>query len=487
MKHCNEQVAGPLARQECMIAKTEAFCFAFRTDNTGPPQDADEVIAGFSVARTQFPGTDEIVAGSLDAFFSVARSDETLPVITGEIGDVWIPGVSSDPKKASTTRRMQRAWDAFHSSHDPSRDVFKAGVYMLKLTEHTWGLSDLRNKSVNWTNEVLEKQLAAGDFDTNINDWDLQRDFTRFAAKSLPKGHPLKTEWAKIIARAAPSAPNVSSYKSITAGFSAAAFHCPASSLGAIIVNESTGDMTIGGLTLGTFHYSNLNEAVYNTSKFACDAVFGGKPGSSNYTGGKRSKNATAAVRTIHVLPTWSNDSTAACDFWLELDIVGQGDGLPSAAWTRFLVNKNAVDITFLVLNKTRTRFNEAGWLSFKEATPSGLSSWGMQKLMSDVTFDDIVAGGSTGVHAADHVTWKKQSGGIMATIDSIDAPVLSPISALRPPSVLLNDQETLQRGSDIEGVAFNLWNNAWSTNYLFFYPWHDKDASIAYQFRVTL
>ena len=60
------------------------------------------------------------------------------------------------------------------------KSVTKAGAYLLKLTEHTWGLSDLYNKSSNWTNAELQRQIAAGDFDTNIKDWDLQRPFVRF-------------------------------------------------------------------------------------------------------------------------------------------------------------------------------------------------------------------------------------------------------------------------------------------------------------------
>ena len=207
MLDCNERVAGPLARRECMITGEEAFCFAFRTDNTGPPRSAAEVVRGFAVAQTQFPMA-QVIAGSLDDFFAAAQDDASLPVIEGEIGDVWIPGVASDPWKARTTRRMQRAWsDYVHTQEQQEQpkqqgqrkqgggaemkevtgggapeetgeeageeepwvqSIEKAGVYLLKLTEHTWGLSDLRNKSKNWTNAELEVQLAAGDFDVNI-------------------------------------------------------------------------------------------------------------------------------------------------------------------------------------------------------------------------------------------------------------------------------------------------------------------------------
>ena len=81
MLRCTEQRAGTLARKECMVAGEEAFCFAFRTDNTGSPRSAEEVRRGFEVARSQFPGA-EVVAGDLDSFYAAAAADETLPVVT---------------------------------------------------------------------------------------------------------------------------------------------------------------------------------------------------------------------------------------------------------------------------------------------------------------------------------------------------------------------------------------------------------------------
>lgn len=134
MLYCTENNAATMARRDCLISGDQAFCFAFRTDNTGPPESMEEVIAGFKVAATQFPGA-TIEAGSLDDFFGHAQTDSTLPTVTGEVGDIWIVGIGSDPKKASTVRRMQRAWDQF--STDES--LAKAATILLKLTEHTWG------------------------------------------------------------------------------------------------------------------------------------------------------------------------------------------------------------------------------------------------------------------------------------------------------------------------------------------------------------
>ena len=66
---------------------------------------------------------------------------------------------------------------------------------------------------------------------------------------------------------------------------------------------------------------------------------------------------------------------------------------------------------------------------------------------------------------------------------DRTVTPALAPI-AKRPPSVLLNWQQEAAAG--VHGVAFNLWNNAWSTNYMFFYPYLPEDANASYHFTVT-
>ena len=626
--NCTETIAGPLARKECMMTGDEALCFAFRTDNTGPPESAAEVLRGFAVAASQFPGAQTaVVAGSLDDFYAVAQNDTTLPVVTAEVGDVWIPGVASDPWKASTTRRMQRAWAkhvrveepastvkacgctcscsgfacgeaskakglcgkaASHGitngepcskaqgtlnslahglarlsdctgtfntggetawpwghkhyhmtagyvaagrellasgaaavgkneqqqqqqqqqAHDdgpllsPSstfKSVTKAGAYLLKLTEHTWGLSDLYNKSSNWTNAELQRQIAAGDFDTNIKDWDLQRRFTRFALAALPDKHPLAAEWEAIINRPPPTEPNLAGYQETDQR----AFTCDSAAT-ALTITES-GALAVGGMRLGEFHYENLGEDVYNITKYPCNVVFGGKKGSAAYAGGK-TMHASAAVDAVYYRQPSSSSSSSSsslatppssCDFWVRLRMVGAGDGLPSSAWTRYQLIRDAdaqprAMVTLVVLGKVPTRFNEAAWFGFSSEDEAAGGHWSMTKLGHSVSFDEVVAGGSPGVHAIDVATFTPTTtrGTTVAnkqiTVDSLDAPVIAPISRGRPPSALLNTQEVPMREGDVNGVAFNLWNNAWSTNYLFYYPWHETDANISYAFHIT-
>ena len=52
----------------------------------------------------------QVVASTFDAFVDAVQSvRETLPVVTSEIGDVWLQGISSDPLKEARYRAFARA------------------------------------------------------------------------------------------------------------------------------------------------------------------------------------------------------------------------------------------------------------------------------------------------------------------------------------------------------------------------------------------
>jgi hypothetical protein len=77
-----------LSRSNCVIVDrlSEALCFVFRTDNSGPPLDIDEVLSNYDVIQNMFPGA-QVFASTLDAFLQVLLPvKQSLPVVTGEIG-----------------------------------------------------------------------------------------------------------------------------------------------------------------------------------------------------------------------------------------------------------------------------------------------------------------------------------------------------------------------------------------------------------------
>lgn len=83
----------------------EAMLVAFNDDNQGP-YTSGWLSSIFSAARHFFPGAN-VVASSFDDFIMGAAQyvdshPESLPELEREIGDTWLYGCSSDPKKVTT-------------------------------------------------------------------------------------------------------------------------------------------------------------------------------------------------------------------------------------------------------------------------------------------------------------------------------------------------------------------------------------------------
>lgn len=71
---------------------------------------AQEVLNNYEIARGQFPNA-FVMASSLDQYVSALKaSSTTYPTLTKEIGDTWIMGIQSDPKKTAMYRAFARTF-----------------------------------------------------------------------------------------------------------------------------------------------------------------------------------------------------------------------------------------------------------------------------------------------------------------------------------------------------------------------------------------
>lgn len=122
----------------------DLLAFAHTGDNLGPPT-AEEVVDSFVAFRERVPGA-EVRASTLDAFAEAIRPvRDTLPVVTGEIGDTWIHGVGSDPQKVAAYRELLRVRRSWLSSGMVAPDDSRLRGFhenLLLVAEHTWGLDE---------------------------------------------------------------------------------------------------------------------------------------------------------------------------------------------------------------------------------------------------------------------------------------------------------------------------------------------------------
>lgn len=86
------------------------MCFAFRTDNSGPPINIIEILNYYEILRVQFPNA-KLKASTFEDYFKLVQPiANRLPVVDKEIGDVWIQGVQSDPRKTQLYRELTRTF-----------------------------------------------------------------------------------------------------------------------------------------------------------------------------------------------------------------------------------------------------------------------------------------------------------------------------------------------------------------------------------------
>ena len=110
-------------------------------DNSGP-HTPDEIAAIHAELVVQFPNA-EITACNLSQMAKALQPYRgKLPVVTQEIGDTWIYGCASDPRKVARYREVSRLRDAwiaqgkFHTGDATDLALLRP---LLLEAEHTWG------------------------------------------------------------------------------------------------------------------------------------------------------------------------------------------------------------------------------------------------------------------------------------------------------------------------------------------------------------
>ena len=154
----------------------EALVFAFRTDNSGPPTSIVEIQTTFFILREQYPGA-KVFASTFDNFVN-AINMSSLPIVYGEIGDTWIQGIASDPRKMALYRATIKALSQCYENRmcDVSTTQSSFAPFLIKLPEHTWGLPGVHS-TANWSNTDFQKIKGSSAFVNAEQSWLEQRQF----------------------------------------------------------------------------------------------------------------------------------------------------------------------------------------------------------------------------------------------------------------------------------------------------------------------
>ncbi|MFN8373758.1 MAG: DUF5054 domain-containing protein [Anaerolineae bacterium] len=166
----------------------DALAFAHTSDNIGP-QSLEQALRAYDETQAHFPDA-TIAASTLDAFAArLLTVEDQLPVITAELGDTWIHGVGTDPKKVARYRallRLRQKWlgDAIPSPDDPLHHFSRR---LMLVPEHTWGMDEKTHLKdyTYYRPDQLRTMLNAEPFTTFAASWAEQRAYIDEAVAAL--------------------------------------------------------------------------------------------------------------------------------------------------------------------------------------------------------------------------------------------------------------------------------------------------------------
>ena len=496
----------------------EALVFAFRTDNSGPPTSIAEIQSVFDILKQQYPGA-KVFASTLDNFVNSINMS-SLPTVYGEIGDTWIQGIASDPRKMALYRAAARA---VRCSAYPSSiycDVTSIVPFLAKLPEHTWGLPSVHS-TTNWSNADFQKVKNGSAFINAEQSWLEQRMFFNITQQILELYPKTDIEFMKELEGIYPVLPNLNNFTSIdpnttfkvgndlSIGFG---------SDGSIIHISGTYKGRVFSFAdkshpLGTFSYHTYNESDFELMNSQYDYYGNAGYDKPNSTA---SANPKSAVYHFPMKGLYRNINDESI-FLVELEgdpIAHEYYGGPEKVWIQVNIYFSTklvdpiLDLSFEVIwvNKTATRLAEATMFSFTPPLQEFISSRPWQDRLykvydyNPVYPDDsypesifsVVENGSFYQHAVEQVilVQEGESMTIKLGLVSPDVPLVCPIldtyeQQFKTPTPFPYMNRWNLDSYSLKGFAFNLHNNIWNTNYPLWYPFTEEDKNFKARFHM--
>ena len=517
---------GGISIMDTTVAKRdgEALVFAFRTDNSGPPESLAEIQTIFDILRDQYPGA-KVFASTLDNFVNSVNVS-ALPTVFGEIGDTWIQGIATDPRKTALYRAISRALRCNQDKrYSCDREQAAFALYLSKIPEHTWGLDSVHD-STNWKNSDFNKaRKELSNFDRITNSWLEQRKFINITLdiiESMPNsdiGDFLKQELEGIF----PVLPNIDDFVSVdpTALFkigNMSNFTIRFGSDGSVVHFNATWNNRAYSFAdkshpLGLFTYHTYNETDFQAMISEYDYSPTYNPGYDKPHSTEFAKPQTAVYRFPMTGLYRNNKDDSIFLVKLEGDPTAHSYyGGPEKVWIQVQIvpkdpassSGELLDLSFEVIwvNKTATRLAEATMFSFLPALQDSVQGSWKDRLYkvaprfsqefspeAFVSLSSINRNGSFYQHAVEQVNLVEHSdlGDIILGLYSPDIPLVCPIyrsfSGVQTPTPFPFLKQPIS-GTNLDGFAFNLHNNIWNTNYPLWYPFTDLEEDMNFKSR---
>lgn len=443
-----------------------AVYFAHTRDNVGP-QSAEEIREIFRNLHEQYPEA-EILGGTLDDVAEIALAQTGLPVVTEEIGDTWIYGAGSDPKKMSQFRALLRLKNVLDKE-----DCEAMYREFLPVPEHTWGLDEKTwlgtrteqglewGETTSFPKEKFRELRGTEKFQHMEYSWNEQRQYVERAAAAVSEKAAPLVEKAMSECRRDPW--NVEGYESVKAGAGVTEFELDGWRV-AVDSHGAVCGLSKDGVTLadenhllGAFSYEAFSADdyevffdEYSTCKDGWVREDFGKTGMENAISGH--ENYLPELTAVYV-----KGATAVIQTKLPEEAVEKFGGMRTLELV-MTAGEKEVWFDFAWWGKEATRVAEGSWLQFNPLEKVQK----VHKMDEWIAPEDVAVRGNRRLHAVNEGVQFET-----LKLTTLDAPLVSvgEKSLLRFPKTVpaLN-----------QGVYCNLHNNVWGTN---FRMWYDEDA----------
>ncbi|CAJ1358250.1 unnamed protein product [Effrenium voratum] len=375
--------------------------------------------------------------------------------------------------------------------------------FLMKAPEHTWGTPGISGWGAggDYNTTAFRKDIGNQSFMKAAASWAEQRLFNELAARALEEGpavtspHPLASEVRQALRTVeqvdVPSTEGMQSIPlSSTVTFKSGT-EIQLSPEGAIFKLQlpccgswATQDQPLAAYVYQTFNdsewkpftYAYLNDHQMQTG--FC------KPGSNNFT---ESALWRPSLQELFVAGSAEEADSVIARMQMPQK-AHEAYGAPSEIYLQITATRDAVDLSLITVGKLPTMVAESSSVTFLPApklTPFSGSAWRLKKLGQDeIDPEGVLDGGNQFTHGV----WggvKVQTAQGQMTLDSLDAinvnpmtpdfPVGNPLPASYKAEAAKAGKglSQLQPGS-VQGMAVNLHNNLWNTNYALYYPYYD-------------
>lgn len=441
-----------------------AVYFAHTGDNLGG-QSAEQVKDVYATLEKEFPNAELIAADLNDVALAVRKIKDTLPVITDEIGDSWIHGIGTDPRKISVFKGFDRLAGTLSDGED--KKILQRALLM--VCEHTWGLNGQHNLGDhgNYLRKDFEKVRCKDNYRRMEASWEEQRHYLTDALERLSSENQRKAlqitenssrvpcricgdnavESGKII--------NLNGWE-ISFDDSGAVIHLKKDGL--LLADEnhklfvpmyeqfSASDYK---RFYGQYNRFDILWAQEDFTKIGLDAV--GAEYMRFFTKAEAYKNADG-IAVKYKFPNFAFEQ-CGCPEMCDLLITADSDKLY---------------FDFAWFNKPANRMTEAFWIGFRPIAGNKR----IRKLGTEINPKNVVYKGNRRLHGTDFGVVYDE-----ITIESVDSSLVAP----GKPSLLNFIQDI---PADDEAIYFNLYNNVWNTN---FPMWYDECARFRFTLRLGL